>query len=103
MTAATSSLPSAAAATGGAALTPAEARAVMVARVVSLVQGRAGVRREAVAALAGALNLGGLVWVYIRGVGVVCVEGGGGGMGGVLVWFDTYTYTRTHPTQSNHQ
>ena len=65
MTAASSSsgslLPSAATATGEAALTPAEARAVLVARVVSLVQGRASVRREAVAALAEALNLGGLM------------------------------------------
>lgn len=46
------------AATGDAALTPTEARAVLVARVVSLVQGRAGVRREAVVCLAEALNQG---------------------------------------------
>lgn len=62
-------------ATGDAALTPQEARAVLVARVVSLVQGRAGVRREVVAALAAALNAGGYV-------GVV-----GGAWMGVLGWF----------------
>jgi histidine ammonia-lyase len=61
------------AAAGEAALTPTEARAVLVARVISLVQGRAGVRREVVAALAEALNQGACVCLFVGG----CVVKGG--------------------------